>query len=83
MKGKLLIIILILVASITGCTTVNTNKAANNIVVCETPRSQICTMDYRPVCGLITGKQTKTYSNGCVACSNPIVISYTEKACDD
>jgi hypothetical protein len=40
-------------------------------------------MDYRPVCGLMAEKLTKTYSNGCAACSNPKVISYTDQACND
>jgi hypothetical protein len=39
-------------------------------------------MDYKPVCGLMKGKGNQTFSNGCGACSNPKVISYTDKACD-
>ncbi len=81
MKGKLLT--MLLATSITACTTVTSSNTANKIVVCESPRSQICTMDYRPVCGLMAEKLTKTYSNGCAACSNPKVISYTDQACND
>ncbi|MBW2291700.1 MAG: hypothetical protein JRG89_17085 [Deltaproteobacteria bacterium] len=49
--------------------------------VCEEPRSPVCTRDYRPVCAELRGVETKTYSNGCTACSDSEVVSYVEGAC--
>ncbi|WP_114326065.1 hypothetical protein [Candidatus Colwellia aromaticivorans] len=71
-----------LFTTITACTA-NTDKSVNNIVTCIDPRPQICTMDYRPVCGLMNENKIKTYSNGCGACSDPKVLSYTDQACQD
>jgi len=48
---------------------------------CEEPRGQICTRDYRPVCGIDNRGESKTYSNACTACSNPAVLSYLEGNC--
>lgn len=49
-----------------------------------------CTHQYQPVCGKVQVQciqapcppVTETYSNGCVACSQGNVISYTEGACN-
>ena len=51
-------------------------------VVCKEPRPQICTQDYRPVCALLQDDSSKTYSNGCNACSDPEVTGYREGACE-
>ncbi|RDH80654.1 MAG: hypothetical protein DIZ80_16610 [endosymbiont of Galathealinum brachiosum] len=48
---------------------------------CESPRSQVCTRDYTPVCGFESDGNHKTFSNACTACSNENVISYDEGAC--
>ncbi len=50
--------------------------------VCESPRPQVCTMDYAPVCGLRSDQTTKTYSNGCSACSDPEVTGFLQGACE-
>ena len=80
MKVKLLG--LLLLSAVTACTT-NSNKVEDKIVTCKEPRLQMCTMDYRPVFGRISPSQVKTYSNGCVACSDTQVLSYTEQACPE
>ena len=51
--------------------------------VCKDPRPQMCTMDYRPVCGTMTGGEKKTYSNGCSACSDISVLSYVPGECPE
>ncbi len=51
--------------------------------VCTDPRPQVCTMDYRPVCGEQSNGSFKTYSNGCTACSDQAVIGYVEGECKD
>jgi hypothetical protein len=51
--------------------------------VCEEPRPQVCTMDYRPVCANLVDGGLKTYSNGCSACGDVAVSSWTEGACPE
>jgi len=51
------------------------------LTICEEPRPQICTMDYRPVCAQLEDGTFKTYSNGCTACSDPIVTGHRAGAC--
>jgi len=50
---------------------------------CEEPRPQVCTMDYRPVCANLADGGVKTYSNGCSACGDAAVSSWTEGACPE
>ncbi len=52
-------------------------------VICKDPRPQLCTMDYRPVCGTTKSGENKTYSNGCGACSVPSVLSYRPGECPE
>ena len=54
----------------------------NTLTMCKEPRPQICTQDYRPVCGQLMDGSFKTYSNGCSACSNKKVKGYREGPCD-
>ena len=51
--------------------------------VCKDPRPQMCTMDYRPVCGTTISGEKKTYSNGCSACSDLSVLSYVPGECPE
>ncbi len=50
-------------------------------VNCPEPRPEMCTMDYNPVCGNLSDGTFKTYSNGCNACSDPKVASYSQGEC--
>jgi len=54
---------------------------AGAATVCEDPRPQVCTMDYRPVCGSLADGSVKTYANGCGACSDGKVSSWVEGEC--
>ncbi len=56
---------------------------ASQVQACEEPRPQVCTMDYRPVCASLTEGGVKTYSNGCGACGDAAVVSWTEGACPE
>ena len=47
---------------------------------CPDPRPQACTMDYNPVCGVV-GDETKTFANGCTACSEGKVKGFYLGAC--
>ena len=48
---------------------------------CPELRPEMCTMDYNPVCGNLSEGSFKTYSNGCNACSDPMVTSYSQGDC--
>ena len=52
------------------------------VTVCTDPRPQMCTMDYRPVCGTKSDGSQATYSNGCGACSDPEVVEYRDGECE-
>jgi hypothetical protein len=52
-------------------------------IVCEDPRPEVCTMDYRPVCGTLKDGSIKTYPNGCGACADINVTSWVENACPE
>ncbi len=49
---------------------------------CPEERFPMCTRDYRPVCGFDKAGTHKTYSNGCTACSNEVVLGFTEGKCE-
>ena len=68
-----------------ACTTSAVDKSMPpaGATVCVDPRPQVCTMDYRPVCGTHMDGSAKTYSNGCGACSNPEVVYWIEGACPE
>ncbi len=51
------------------------------LINCETPRPQICTREFRPVCGLKGGELYKTYSTACDACSHKEVTRYYKGVC--
>lgn len=61
-------------------------------VVCtdEQKQAEFCTMEYAPVCGLVDVQcfttpcdpVPETFGNGCSACAQGNVISYTEGACE-
>ena len=57
------------------------NIGVDDLVICTEPRPQICTMDYKPVCGQLQDGSFKTYSNGCGSCSDPEVVGYREGEC--
>ena len=50
-------------------------------MACTEPRPEACTMQYDPVCGAMTDGRSKTYSNACSACSDPLVNGYGKGAC--
>ncbi len=50
-------------------------------VVCKDPRPEVCTMEYVPVCGILSDKSEKTYASACTACSHEEVSGYRKDAC--
>ncbi len=67
------------------------SETASEPVVCtdEMKQAEACTMEYAPVCGLVEVQCIttpcppipETFSNGCMACAQGNVISYTEGQC--
>ena len=79
------ILMLGLVVLLSACATTPSDEPtlATGAQVCEEPRPQICTMDYRPVCAKLADGSVKTYANGCSACGDAAVGSWTEGACPE
>lgn len=48
---------------------------------CVAPRPEVCTMEYRPVCGLLEAGSRRTYSNACSACADLEAVAHTAGAC--
>ena len=53
------------------------------LIHCTDPRPEVCTRKYLPVCARLQDSDSKTYSNGCTACSDPNVIAYYDGACEE
>jgi hypothetical protein len=50
-------------------------------IVCTAPRPQVCTRDYRPVCGIKADGTRQTYGNGCGACADANVLRHIPGPC--
>ena len=48
---------------------------------CEDPRPEVCTLDYRPVCGQQGDSEMQTYGNACMACGDASVIGFFDGEC--
>ena len=72
-----------LLLGLVGCASVPSGETGNAGAanVCEDPRPQVCTADYRPVCGTLGDASVKTYSNSCSACGDANVTSWVEGEC--
>jgi len=70
-----------LVTLLPGCTPKQTGILTAKDVICESPRPQICTMDYVPVCAVMKNGSQKTMSNACTACSLKEVTHYRPGPC--
>jgi len=51
------------------------------LTLCGDPRPQMCTRDYRPVCGVSRDGSRKTYGNACGACSHQDVVGHYSGEC--
>ena len=56
---------------------------ASQLSMCTDPRPEICTQNYAPVCGVHEDGSRQTYSNGCMACSNPEVVGSLPEPCPE
>ncbi len=55
----------------------------NPMVQCSSPRPQVCTMEYNPVCARLEGGGVSVYSSPCNACADDSVVGYLPGACAD
>ena len=53
------------------------------VTSCAEPRSQVCTMEYIPVCGHRYDGERKTYPNACSACSDSDISGRHPGACEE
>ncbi|MCK4837408.1 MAG: hypothetical protein KAS94_01320 [Desulfobulbaceae bacterium] len=67
------------VVFLNACSSVTSQPRVDKM--CTEPRPEICTMNYLPVCGVRIGHTSKTYSNGCSACSDSEVVGYNTGKC--
>lgn len=74
--------LLLAVALLEGCATDSQGAYPEGMVQCPAPRPQVCTMEYRPVCGVLADSERKQYSSGCSACADSAVIGYVTGPCD-
>ncbi|WP_373568214.1 hypothetical protein [Marinimicrobium sp. ABcell2] len=51
-------------------------------VKCPEQRPEMCTHEYRPVCGMANEDEWRTYGNACVACADENVKGYVGGECD-
>jgi len=83
MKNKINILAAVFMSvSLSSCTTTEKKTVVDeSLTKCTTPKPQICTLEYKPVCGYEIDANYKTFSNACTACSNAKIVSYAEGAC--
>lgn len=91
MKPVFPLLLMVILLGLAGCN--EQPEAAADITECKEPRPQMCTREYRPVCGLRdTGvrcvtepcprTEHKTYGNACDACADSAVLSHRPGACE-
>ena len=83
MTMKTMLIVFLVVFAIAPFA-VRAEKSDNSTEITKCPpiAAQVCTMEFSPVCAKLDDEERKTYSNGCVACSDANVVSWTYGACD-
>lgn len=64
-----------------GCALPGEKPPPVDYAACGAPRPEVCTMEYRPVCGLHEAGLKQTYSNACSACADLTVVAHTAGAC--
>ncbi len=48
---------------------------------CPDKRPQVCTMIYKPVCGIDAQGQQKTYASDCNACADAKTVAFNDGEC--
>lgn len=71
---------LLVLSSLTACATQPTPSL---VTQCSTPRPQVCTMEYAPVCADLAAGGRKQYSSACNACADDAVAGYLKGECPE
>ncbi|WP_320837900.1 hypothetical protein [Zhongshania sp.] len=93
--GKLSLLLILAIGVLSACTSSQAKPeaaVAEGFKSCETPRPQMCTREYLPVCGHVdTGircittpcpsQRHQTYGNACSACADDKVMGYEQGDC--
>jgi hypothetical protein len=67
-----------------GCSGGSVRQDASDdptLTQCVDPRPEVCTHEYRPVCGESEDGSMKTYGNACGACSHQEVTGHRPGEC--
>lgn len=60
---------------------IDNEPGATDVILCEEPRPQVCTREYRPVCASMIDGSNRTYATGCTSCADESVVSYRSGSC--
>ncbi|MFT7286952.1 MAG: hypothetical protein ACI87W_001061 [Halieaceae bacterium] len=55
--------------------------ALDGPTACETPRPQVCTMIYAPVCARHSDATLETHASACNACADDTVAAFSDGPC--
>ena len=66
---------------LSACNGTVTPETSSKGVACVDPRPQVCTMEYNPVCAVVSDGTSKEYSSPCNACADDAAKSYLPGAC--
>lgn len=80
----LLKIVVISFASLTGLSCAYTQDDEfddKKLTQCVSPKPEVCTKEYKPVCGFEADGNYRTFSNACMACSDAQINAYDDGAC--
>jgi len=78
-KRPVIIIAGIILAA--GCGGGTSGGSNGELVACEDPRPEICTLEFAPVCGRFGSGRAFTFANACNACSVAGVTAYSSGEC--
>jgi len=80
---NLLKIIVVSFASLSLYSCAHTHDSLDDkkLTQCVKPKSQVCTKEYKPVCGFEADGNYRTFSNACTACATAEITSYDDGAC--
>lgn len=74
--------VVVLIMLLAGCASGAPPALPEGMVECHTPRPQVCTMEYDPVCAVLDDGERKQYANGCSACGDAAVTGYLPGPCE-
>ncbi|WP_229802805.1 hypothetical protein [Parahalioglobus pacificus] len=74
------VMVIAAVGLVSACAS-KTPVAESSLSQCETPRPQVCTMIYAPVCATRDSGATAEYASACNACADDQVVAYVDGQC--